>query len=340
MPSLMAFSGINVGRAFPGLGKDAATRRRALAMSALVSVARLARENEVDAIVVVGGLFDDRSVGTATLTAALQVLESAGVRVLIAPGAADPLTAGGEYETRRWTDSISVWMSTEFEAANPVGGIDIVGRACHGVWDSAPQIPAALVASPCIIIGDGIESAKFDAEQIILAVTTGTTERSDSQSTVLRPINGELGEPFGHAAIINIDEDRNASTTWVDLLPGTPSTVDLDVSSARTTDDLRAQIEATQNTLDAWSVIRLTGELQPGVVLSSALERSTARDDIVIKDEALAYAFDQPEPDDHSALAEFVRSLAGAAADDRTRHQAMAFGLLALQSSALSRDPQ
>lgn len=340
MPSLMALSGINVGRAFPGLGKEAATRRRALALSALVSVARIARENEVDAIVVVGGLFDDRSVGTATLTAALQVLESAGIRVLIAPGEADPFSIGGEYETRRWTGSISVWTSTEFEAASPVGWINIIGRARRGVWDSTPQISPALVANPCIVVGDGIETAALDAAQTIHVVTTGRTERTDSQTTVLRPVIGELGEPFGRGAIISVDEARNASTRWVDLVPGNPSTADLNVSSARTTEDLQAHIGTEQSALDAWSMLRLTGELQPGVVLSAAIERSKARDDIVVHDEALTFAFDEPEPDDHSALAEFARSLAGAAADDRTRHQAMAFGLLALQSSGLPGDPQ
>lgn len=334
MPSIITLSGINIDRAYPGLGPDAATRRRALSLSALIGVTQQVRDRAIDAIVIVGGLFDDRSVGTDSLPAALQVLESAGVPVFIAPGTADPIIAGGEYVTGRLADNVSAWTSTEFVEGARVGTIGIVGRARRGVWDSTPQLlPAALTSAPYLVVGDAIESERFGPPAVIHVVTTGAAETADSRSTMLRPVNGDLGEPFGRAAVIRIDNSLQVAVDWVDLLPGDPSTVDVDVSSAATTAELLAQIIAATESLAAWSVLRLTGVLQPGIVLPSTREEIGGRDDILITDEALEFASLVPDTDDHSALAEFARSLTAASADDRTRHQATAFGLLALQSS-------
>ncbi|GAA1994460.1 hypothetical protein [Microbacterium pumilum] len=333
MPSIIAFSGINIDRAYPGLGPDAAARRRALSLSALVKVTQQVRDRSIDAIVIVGGLYDDRSVGRETLAAALQVLESAGVPVLIAPGRADPIVAGGEYETGRLANNVWAWTSTEFAEGAQVGGIGIVGRARRGVWDSTPQLSPAFTSAPYLVVGDGIEYDRFEPPAVIHVVTTGSAETADSRSTVLRPVNGDLGEPFGRAAVILIDHAHQVAVDWVDLLAGHPSTEDVDVTSAATTADLLAQVIAAAKSLAPWSVLHLRGLLQPGVVIPATKEEMSGRDDILITDEALEFASVTPESDDHSALAEFARSLDAASVDDRTRHQAMAFGLLALQSS-------
>ena len=332
MPSIIAFSGINIDRAYPGLGLDAAARRRALSLSALVAVTQHVRESSIDAVVIVGGLFDDRSAGTDSLAAALQVLETARVPVLVAPGVGDPVVSGGEYEVGQLADNVSAWTSTEFVELARVDAIGVVGRARRGVWDSTPPLWPTFTAGPYLVVGDGIEPDRLQAPAVVHVVTTGSAEGTDSRSTVLRPVNGDIGEPFGRAAVLHIDDDHQVAIDWVDLLVGDPLSRDLDVSSAATTAELLAQIKSAADSLASWSRLRLVGSVQPGIVLP-AKEELSGRDDILISDDELEFAALIPEADEHSALAEFARSLADAPADDRTRHQAMAYGLLALQSS-------
>ena len=156
MPSLLAVSGLLIDRAFPGIEAGAAAQRRALTMSAVVTITRIASERNVDAIVVVGGLFDERSVGVQTLPAVLSVLSAFEGRILVAPGMMDPVTPAGTYETTTWGDRVHVWRSTEFRESVELGTARVVGCAATIGWSPASPLPDDTDDNPIVLVAEGI----------------------------------------------------------------------------------------------------------------------------------------------------------------------------------------
>jgi hypothetical protein len=330
MPSIIALTGIHIDRAYPGLGKDAATRRRALSLSALVSVTRLVRERAADAIVLVGDLFDDSSVGPNSVASAMSVLDSAGVPILVAPGQSDPIVQGGPFAADPWPASVWIWQSPQWERGPDVAGCEVVGRARGGKWESVPSVPQAVSDGPRLIVTHGLAGEPPRATGHV--VTTGPAEYADNDVTVLQPVVGALGDPFGRAALITVTEAGTVSTEWLALLEGDPSRVAIDVTAAETTDDLIRSVAMAMMTAAPWSVVELTGMVQPGVLLPPHFH-IPQRDDVVVNDATLQFVTSDPPADDHTAVSEFIRSISSADADERTRHQAIAHGLRALHAT-------
>lgn len=341
MPSLLAVSGLLIDRAFPGLEEGAAAQRRALTMSAVVTITRIASERNVDAIVVVGGLFDERSVGVQTLPAVLSVLSAFEGEILIAPGTLDPFTPAGTYETTTWGDRVHVWRSTECWEPVQLGTARVVGCAATMGWSPVSPLPDDTDDSPIVLVAEGIPEDRASAWSGLRAtrhvITTGGPELSSPGVTMLATVNSDVGDPFGSAAFINIDFGGAFSVERLTVLEGAPSTVPLDVSAAHDENELRALIADAANSAAPWSVIKLTGTLAPGVLLPSTAGWSPLRPEIVIDESEVGFAFTALDSTDRTALAEFLRSIDDEPADDRTRHQAIALGLAALNASVLDR---
>jgi DNA repair exonuclease SbcCD nuclease subunit len=75
------------------VGGDAAVRLRSQRFATIEAIAALAREQQVDAVVVAGDVFDDNGVGRDTLQQARDALRSFGeIPVVLLPGNHDPAT--------------------------------------------------------------------------------------------------------------------------------------------------------------------------------------------------------------------------------------------------------
>ncbi|MDR7187161.1 hypothetical protein J2X85_004231 [Microbacterium trichothecenolyticum] len=328
-------SGLLIDRAFPNLEAGAAAQRRALTMSAVVSITRIAQERNVDAIVVVGGLFDERSVGVEALPAVLSVLSAFEGRILVAPGTKDPFTPAGVYATTTWGDRVHVWGATEFGESVQIGATRVMGCATTG-WSRASALPDEPDDNPILLVAEGITEDRAAAWSRLRAkrhvITTGNPELSSPGVTMLAAVNADIGDSFGSAAVINLDVDGAVSVERLTVLDGAPAAARLDVSTVRDDNGLRALFAAAARSAVPWTVIKLTGTLAPGVLLPSTAGWSSARPEIVIDESEVDFAFAAPDSADRTALAEFLRSIADEPVDDRTRHQAIALGLAALNA--------
>ncbi len=338
MPTILAVSGILIDRAFPGLGQSAAQRRRALTMSAVVKIIGLARQHNVDAIVIVGGLFDGQSVGIHSISAAMQILDTFDGVVLIAPGARDPFDEDGEYGGPAMGNRARVWRTSSFTEGASLDGARILGRASKRPSGGDSRLPDVDPAQASIVIGDGIDvsdaAAWASRSPNRHVITTGDPEQFGSGVTVLAPVNADVGHPFGQAVLVTVEAGGRVATRAASVLEGSPATVDVDVTDVADTIGLAKRINSQAETIEPWSVLRLSGELPQGVLLPSTIGSAPVRDDIILDESALSFAFTEPASGDRTALAEFLRSAADAAGDDKVRHQAIALGLQALGSVA------
>lgn len=94
---------------FAALPPEKAALRRREGRELLHRLAQLAREEQVDLVLLAGDLFDGREVYRETLTTLKQTLASIPARVLIAPGNHDPFTRQSPYYTTQWPENTIIF---------------------------------------------------------------------------------------------------------------------------------------------------------------------------------------------------------------------------------------
>lgn len=332
MSSLLALSGLRLDRPFPELGVDAAERRRSIAMTLLLGAIGQARDLGADALVFVGGLFDERCISPRSVTALVQILDAYPGHVLIAPGE----DTEGIYAATNWGPRTAVWSSREFaKAPEPLGAVQ--GRAGkRGGVETLPEPPDAWATTVLVEPGLGIDTcAEWVAgDRARYVLTSGAGYEACDGVTVLGSANPDLGEPWGEGVFLTYDDSMVISIERIKLTTLPPAeTVSIVVSELATTPELLDTLDKAVAAVSEWSVIRLVGELPQGVQLPATAHYVSSRDDVAIRADEVSFGFAQPAEDDHTALAEFIRSLINADADPQDRHQAIAVGVEALVPS-------
>ncbi len=334
MPSLLALTGLNVDRAYPELGPEAADRRRNVATTMLLRAITHAQQVGAEALIFVGGVFDDRCAGPQSVSYLVQVLDAHPGQVLIAPGADDPYDAAGIYGVTNWGSRTFVFSAEEFAAAPGSLGTVVRGRANRQGW-SATFPPVWDQGGVTVLVGAdlapelGANWVGGDRRRHV--ITSGASEAAVDGVTVLAPVNPPVGEPWGRAALVTYDDSAVTSVGWVSLTSYPPAeTIEIDVSGLAGTEDLNAALDRVIAAAPEWSAVRLVGELPQGVLLPSTAGYASPRDDVTVEIGGVGFTFTPPERTDHTALGEFVRSLIADDADARSRHQAIAVGMAAL----------
>ena len=334
MPSLLALTGLNVDRAYPELGAEAADRRRTVATTLLLGAITHAQQVGAEALIFVGGLFDDCSASPQTVSYLVQVLEAYPGQVLIAPGADDPYVAEGIYEVTDWGSRIFVWSTGDFAAApEPLGAV-VRGRANRQGWSATFPAPWGQ-GGVTVLVGADLApepSASWVAgERTRHVITSGASEAQLAAVTVLAPVNPDVGMPWGRAALVTYDNSGVTNVGWVSLTTQPPAeTIEIDVSALAATEELTAALDRAIAAAPDWSVVRLVGDLPQGVLLPSTAGYVSPRGEVAVETDRVGFTFTPPDGADHTALCEFVRSLIDADADERARHQAIALGMAAL----------
>lgn len=334
MRSLLALTGLNVDRAYPELGSEAADRRRSMAMTLLLSAITEAQAVEASALVFVGGLLDDRCVSPQSVASLMRVLDAYPGQVLIASGANDPYDAEGIYGATNWGARTFVWSRGEFAAAPEPLGAAVWGRAHLSGW--LAMFPAAGNHSGVwVLVGDDLPPDRCaswrQGDRTRHVITSGMNEMRLDGITVLAPVNPELGEPWGRAALVSYDNTGVIGVECVSLTTQpSPETIEVDVSGLPTTQALTAELDRVIAAAPEWSMVRLVGDLPQGVQLPSTSGYASPRGEVAVDADSIGFTFTTPERPDHTALGEFVRSVIDADADARIRHQAIALGMAAL----------
>jgi len=100
---------------YAALPPEKAAVRRREGRELLTRLARLAREENVDLVLLAGDLFDGREVYRETVAALKESLASIPTPVLIAPGNHDPYTARSPYATVDWPENVTVFSKESVE---------------------------------------------------------------------------------------------------------------------------------------------------------------------------------------------------------------------------------
>ena len=122
---------------YAALPPEKAALRRREGRELLGRLAELAKEEQVDLVLLAGDLFDGREVYRETVEALKESLAAMSVPVLIAPGNHDPYTPRSPYAITRWPENVTVFSEERVtERAFPELNCVVHGTAFCG--DSVP----------------------------------------------------------------------------------------------------------------------------------------------------------------------------------------------------------
>lgn len=96
---------------FRGLTAEKARQRREEQREMLERICALARERQVDLVLIAGDLFDGEGVYYETTRMIADLLSSIPAKVFIAPGNHDPFTETSPYASIRWPENVHVFRS-------------------------------------------------------------------------------------------------------------------------------------------------------------------------------------------------------------------------------------
>ena len=114
-----------------GLTAAAGAWRRADLRATLGRILTLARERQVDAVTIAGGLYEqDYALPDTAAFLVQQFAKLAPIRVFIAPGERDPYTNDSLYTLTRWPENVTVFSQGRLSAVELAPGIHLWGAAC------------------------------------------------------------------------------------------------------------------------------------------------------------------------------------------------------------------
>lgn len=115
---------------FSGLTPEQAAQRRAEQRQLLDELAQLARQRQVELVLLSGDLLDSQRVYRETAQALARALGNIPCPVFIAPGNHDPFTEGSPYATLPWPDNVHIFRDSAITGvALPELNCTVYGRA-------------------------------------------------------------------------------------------------------------------------------------------------------------------------------------------------------------------
>jgi DNA repair exonuclease SbcCD nuclease subunit len=115
-PRLLHTSDLHLGSGFRGLSSAKRRERRDDLFKVFGKIAQTAKKEKVDAVLIVGDLFDASSPPTEVVDNTVEVLESLGdMPVIIVPGNHDPMGPRSVYKTASFPDNVTLATKTKFE---------------------------------------------------------------------------------------------------------------------------------------------------------------------------------------------------------------------------------
>lgn len=127
---LLHTADLHLDRPFPALGPRQA-ERRAETRARFVEILRLAKEHEVDALLIAGDLFDRPAADSGFwVMGHLQAIAACGIRVFLIPGNHDPYEQCAFYHAQ-FPEGVYVFTTPEFEVCEELPGLSLYGLAYH-----------------------------------------------------------------------------------------------------------------------------------------------------------------------------------------------------------------
>ena len=121
--------------AFSGLPPEKARQRRRESREILDRLTALARERQVDMVLLSGDLFDGERVYPETVERLREALAALACPVFIAPGNHDPFTPRSPYARQTWPENVHIFRGGALEAVE----LPELGCVVHGAAFTAPE---------------------------------------------------------------------------------------------------------------------------------------------------------------------------------------------------------
>lgn len=113
MIKLLHAADLHLDSPFSSLPPEQAARRRQAQRDCLQTLPRLCQQEQCDAVLLAGDLFDTPQVYPETLEAVFAALEACQVPVFIAPGNHDPIQPDSPYQKHGWPSNVHIFQTTK-----------------------------------------------------------------------------------------------------------------------------------------------------------------------------------------------------------------------------------
>lgn len=293
-----------------GLSAEQAALRRSEIKETFGRIVQLARDEQVELLLISGDLWEHGYVRKQTVTAINELLGSLSpVKVFIAPGNHDPLLADSFYRTITWADNIHIFRGGPSEVKLPELGIVVYGYGYEGYETREPVLQDLkvsnrediniLVAHCQVVQGAGSGSS-------YLPLDLATIQRLGLDYLALGHIHLPSGavrvgeslwaypgspEPLGfdepgeHGVILGeVTKERGQAqitTTWVPIQKRRYYDLKVDISEAGTPEAVVALVKGAVKLGPEKDFFRvtLTGRVAPDLVIEEQVLAATLSGD-------------------------------------------------------------
>lgn len=219
---------------FKGMDMSAAKRheRNTEALEAVLSLCELAGQNQADAVIILGNLWDSQAVTASTVARLAEAFAALGdTPVVICPGATDPYNAQSFYDPgvlaafaiRTWSKNVHIFSHPEFTGWISPTRPDVcfIGRACKGSTARVPPPKPVNPAGATCLIRLEYDGASVQALEPAMHDDYAYTAFGGTKNSAV--VNGADGTVRGAASGTLIgrtaDELGPRTALWVGLTP-------------------------------------------------------------------------------------------------------------------------
>ncbi len=357
---LLLFADLHMDRAFAWVRDkpEAARKLRNGLRETLSSIAALAREENVDALLCAGDLYEQELYSRDTSAFISETFSDLHpTPVLLAPGNHDWLAPSSIYRTAVWSPNVRIFEESDFEPEVLHDGLTIWGVAHHGPAETLNLLDGFKVDR------GGVNLALFHGSESHFA---GNLKHSETAHAPFQaadigkagfdhgfvghyhlrvkgedhtypgnphPLSfGEKGEAGG-AVVVEVFEDGMVDRRWIPVTKTKFHDLTVDVTGVESGQGVRDRVLEALNRHSGFARVTLEGEIPPEVDIGSADFRDldSSLDAYLVRTGDLRVAYDleriSREP---TVRGKFVLNVQDSSLDEATRQRVLITGLRAL----------
>ena len=331
----LVFSDLHLDVGFSWASKKSSTKRRAALRKTLKNIVQLAVENDANAILCAGDLYEHRSYDEDTAEVVRELFESAPCPVLVSPGNHDFLDHESMYARVNWSDNVHIFDGRDFSPFSLNETCRVWGFAHHSPRGTPNPFDRARVEKINDVVDialfhgsdlsrtqfeleDKVPHAGFEPEDIISSgfdyAFVGHFHNAYDGGHYCYPGNpdplsfGEKGSQRG-AVLATVESTGRVTLEWHDVSETTLHEIHVDMDGVGTADSAVALVTAAVGERTGFARIRLTGSVRPTLRgLHEALEQldTELHDYQVVNETRTDYNIDNIRSQD-TVQAQFIR---------------------------------
>ncbi|AXH95502.1 hypothetical protein [Ornithinimicrobium avium] len=326
---LLAISGLNLDRAWPDEAPEVGKALRDTSAGLLLELVQRTLDLQVDALAVLGGLWDPSTVRSSTVDDVRAVLKAVPVPVVVLPDAAEAETGFRPHTLTTWPGGVH-WVGGDATVEVEAGTGRVVAQGPLGY--SVPSLDDAL-ALLTTRAGGGSASCPTVRPAAGRSDQPHPNEQPGHPAGVVEvpPLVAGSGTGRPVACVVTLDAGADARAEHVELSPAFGTVRTLDVGEHADVASLTAALDERLAASAPLDRVVVAGRVGPRVLVPPALSWEPSRTDVTVVWRDLEHVFPEA-PTERTVQAELIRRLAGPGADLSRRHQALALGLASLDS--------